>query len=395
MAGPSHVTRDVAGLCYRGCAMSETVKIRGADGVEYAYTLNRVLDGLISALAAGQVDVAVALYAQIREDIAFQLIGRTQGQTAVFRQVANLFFQARDYQRAAYCCEHLDEPQKAAELYERADDNAAAAQMYAAAGNVAKAADMFEKAGSLVEAARLHLHAGGEDHAVRAALCYEKAGKSFDAAAAWEKAGRLENALGQYQSVADDSPEKKHADKQVRLIEEKLGLRRSTTGQIPLSVIQSAPASFIPATTLTTMEGFDVLRRVPLFSELSLPELKVVHHLSAAVDVPVGARLVEHGQPSPALWVLLSAVAEVQGGGQVVARLEPGAHVGEMGIFDDAPAGVDVVVAGPGRCLRLDKAGLRDAMATNDAFAVRLHRGLFRSLRDRLRETTRLVTGGA
>jgi CRP/FNR family cyclic AMP-dependent transcriptional regulator len=374
--------------------MSETVKIRGADGVEYAYTLNRVLDGLVAALSSGQIDAAVALYAQIREDIAFQLIGRTQGNRPVFQQVANLFFQARDYQRAAYCCEQLDEPQKAAELYERADDAAAAAQMYAAAGNVPKAAEMFERAGSHVEAAKLHLHLGGEDHIVRAAMCFEKANRPFEAASAWEQAGRIENALGQYQNVADDSPDKKHADKQVRAIEERLGLRRSTTGQIPLSAVQQAPERFMPATTLTTMEGFDALRRIPLFAELSLPELKAIHHLCVAIDVPAGARLVEAGQPSPALWILLGVTAEVRGGHTTVARIEPGDHVGDMGLFDDSPAEVDVVALSSGRCLRLDKPAFRDAMAASDAFALRIHRGLFRSLRDRLRHTTRLVTGG-
>ena len=374
--------------------MSETVKIRGADGVEYAYTLSRVLDGLVAALSSGQIDAAVALYAQIREDIAFQLIGRTQGHRSVLEQVANLFFQARDYQRAAYCCEQLDEPLKAAELYERAGDAAAAAQMYAAAGNVPKAAEMFERAGSHVEAAKMHLHLGSEDHIVRAAMCFEKAGRPFEAASAWERAGRIENALGQYQSVADDSPDKKHADKQVRAIEERLGLRRSTTGQIPLAAVQQAPERFLPATTLTTMEGFDVLRRIPLFVDLSLPELKAIHHLCVAVDVPAGARLVEAGQPSPALWVMLGVTAEVRGGHTTVARIEPGDHVGDMGLFDDAPAEVDVVAVSSGRCLRLDKPAFLDAMAASDAFALRIHRGLFRSLRDRLRHTTRLVTGG-
>lgn len=372
--------------------MTETVKIRGADGVEYAYTLNRVLDGLVAALSSGQIEAAVALYAQIREDIAFQLIGRTQGNRPVFQQVANLFFQARDYQRAAYCCEQLDEPQKAAELYERADDAAAAAQMYAAAGNVPKAAEMFERAGSHVEAAKLHLHLAGEDHLVRAAMCFEKANRTFEAASAWEQAGRIENALGQYQNVAEDSPDKKMADKQVRAIEERLGLRRSTTGQMSTAAVHQA--AFMPATTLTTMEGFDALRRIPLFAELSLPELKAIHHLCVAVDVPAGVRLVEAGLPSPALWILLGVTAEVRGGHTTVAHIEPGDHVGDMGLFDDAPAEVDVVALTSGRCLRLDKPAFRDAMAASDAFALRIHRGLFRSLRDRLRHTTRLVTGG-
>lgn len=119
--------------------MSDTVTIRGADGADYADTLNRVLGSLIQTLMAGRFNAAVTLYAQIREDVAFQHIGRTQGNVELFRQVADLFFQVRDYQRAGSCCEHLDEPGKTANLYHRADDFGAAAQMYAATGGSAKA----------------------------------------------------------------------------------------------------------------------------------------------------------------------------------------------------------------------------------------------------------------
>jgi CRP-like cAMP-binding protein len=59
-----------------------------------------------------------------------------------------------------------------------------------------------------------------------------------------------------------------------------------------------------------------------------------------------------------------------------------------MGLFDDAAAGVDVVVVQPGRTLRLQKAGFSNLMAANDALALRIHRVLFRTMRDRLRSTT-------
>jgi len=380
--------------------MSDTVTIRGADGADYSYNLDRVLDGLVATLGSGRVDDAAMLYAQIREDIAYQLISRTQGNLEVFRQVANLFFRARDYARAAYCCEHLDEHAKAAELYERADDHAHAAQMYALAGDALKAAEMFEKGGSLVEAAKLHLSLPGNDHAVRAAMCFERAQRPFDAAQAWEKAGRAEKALGLYRAVDDDSPDKKVANKLADALEESLGLQRARTGMI--AAVTSIPigGGDVSAPRVTMMDGFEQLAKLPLFSELSLTELKAIYHLCEIVELPFGAAMIHAGTSSPALWVLLSGVVDVRGtakeGNREVARLQAGAHVGEMGLFDDAPAGVDVVVAAPGRALRLDKQGFREVMAANDAFAVRVHRVLFRTLRDRLRLTTdRLLEGRA
>jgi tetratricopeptide (TPR) repeat protein len=380
--------------------MSDTVTIRAADGTEYAYALDRVLDGLVSALSAGHVDAAVSLYAQIREDIAFQLINKTQAHPEIFRQVANLFFQARDFSRAGYCCEHLDEPAKAAELYERGDDFSAAAQMYAAAGHTKKAAEMFEKAGSLVEAAKLFLLLGaddGDDNVVRAAMCFEKAGRIYDAAVAWMKAERLEKALGLFLSIDEDSPEKKHADAHAKDLQQRLSLKRANTGQMlavgPAAVdIGGGVVLDAHSPSVTMMEGFEALRRVPLFGQLSLAELKTIYHLCQVTDVAFGEKLVEAGKPSPALWIVLNAIVDVRGaGGRDVARLQAGDHLGEMGLFDDAVSGVEVVVAAPGRALRLNKVGFRDAMAANDAFATRIYRVLFSTMRDRLRETTDLL----
>ena len=391
--------------------MSETVTIRGADGGEFFYTLDRVVQGLIQTLTTGRVDEAVELYSRIREDIAFQLISKAQGNDVVFRQVANLFFRARDYQRAAYCCEQLDEQEKAAGLYEKANDPTAAAQCYAAAGQKLKAAEMFEKSGNLVEAAKLYLLEPGPEAAVRAAMCLEKAQRPFDAAQAWEKAGKDEKALALYQAVDNDSPDKKMALRLAKELLERSKLKRASTGMVPAFVDVAAGGALTSSDVaaigggsvdddgknrVTLMEGFDFFGRLPLFAELSLTELKAIYHLCEVVNVSFGVKLVTAGVASSALWVILEGNVDVRGtSGRDVARLQPGDHVGEMGLFDDSPSGVDVIAAASVRALRLDKRGFRDLMAGNDAFAVRVWRVLFLTLRDRLRATTdRLAAGG-
>jgi CRP-like cAMP-binding protein len=42
---------------------------------------------------------------------------------------------------------------------------------------------------------------------------------------------------------------------------------------------------------------------------------------------------------------LLSGTVDVRGGQREIARLQAGAHIGEMSLFDDQSSGVDVVVA--------------------------------------------------
>ena len=142
------------------------------------------------------------------------------------------------------------------------------------------------------------------------------------------------------------------------------------------------------------MEGFDFLKRLPLFEELSLEDLKSLYHLCELRPFSFGEALIRAGQPAPALFILVEGVLDVRSAATAkaapgtVARLQPGAHLGELGLIDDSPSNVDVVAAAPGRVLRLDKVGLQRALAASDALAVKIFRVFLRTMAARLRETT-------
>lgn len=414
----------VAGRKWGNLVSDATVTIKGrAPGeADFFYTLDRVLGGLLAALKAGRVDEAVDVYSRCREDIGFQLISRAQADPELFKQTANLFFRARDFARAAYCCEHLEEHQKAAQLYERCDDYAHAAQMYASCGDRAKAAEMFEKDGNLVEAARLFRD---QKEPLRAAACFERAKRPFDAATMYQEAGRLEKAIEVLNTIDDEHPERKVANRVIKDLMAQANLRRAATGQMPAA--QVGPASALAAPTLsgpvgeaaaappaprpapapepilvgggqlgeggtgivTVMEGFNVLHELPLFSELSLPELKSIYHLCEVTTVQAGDVVIRAGQPAEALFVVMNGELEVRTrAGDHVTMLGVGQHAGEMSLVDDAPAGVDVVVGAPGRVLRLDRRGFRQVLATHDALALRVMKVFVKVLTERLRETT-------
>jgi tetratricopeptide (TPR) repeat protein len=427
--------------------MTDTVTITGADGSEHLYDLERVLASMLQMLQANRVDEAADIYARIRDDVAYPLIARAQGDKDTFRRLANLFFRARDFARAAYCCENLEEPKKAASLYEQAGDFAAAAQMFATAGDVPRAAEMFERAGSLVEAARMYVNVATPEALMRAAACFQRAGRLFDAAQCFERVGRPEQALALYGSIDDDSADKKVAQKLAKALVERIADRADASSVSSVSPVSPSPASSsfsfstpslsaddpdtqppdtepdiaplahltpaqpamtspsprgpqpvllgavarvdVAARPVTMMEGFDALKALPLFAPLSLPELKAVHHLCTVVTLSTQELLIEAGAPSPALWIVLEGGLVVSASsGAEVAQVGRGGHVGEMGLFDDAPASVDVVVAAAGRALRLDRRGFRDMIAANDALAARVYRVLFTTMRDRLRATT-------
>jgi tetratricopeptide (TPR) repeat protein len=432
--------------------MNDTITIRGADGNEFAYQREHVLASLLQLLQVNRVDEAADLYARIREDISFPLIARAQAQKDTFRQVANLFFRARDFARAAYCCEHLDEPKKAASLYEQAGDFVAAAQMFATAGDVPRSAEMFERAGSLVEAARMYVNVGTPEALLRAAACFERAARLFDAAQCYERAGRPEQAIALYRSIDDESPDKKVAQKLARALADRLSPSTSPSGALPAagpttsrfgtgapaptasdptasdtaqharSEAYTAEASAVPMTppdpsspaagpgaslasavvdtpetpAVSIMEGFDGLKSLPLFSPLTLPELKAVYHLCTIVALGPQELLIAAGAPASAVWIVLEGELAVSTrSGAEVARVGAGGHVGEMGLFDDAPASVDVAVSVPGRALRLHRSGLREMVAANDSLAARIYRVLFATLRDRLRATTDKMAASA
>jgi tetratricopeptide (TPR) repeat protein len=389
-----------------------TVTIRGkAPGeADFFYTLERVMGGLLAALKAGRIDEAVDVYTRCREDIGYQIISRSQGDPELFRQVANLFFRARDFSRAAYCCEHLEEPIKAAALYERCDDWPQAAMMYAQAGDRTKAAEMFEKAGNLGEAAKLFKDLG--EH-LRAAQCFERGHKWFDASQSYQAAGQVEKAIQVLNAIDDDSPDRKVANKVIKELMAQAQtagqLQRSNTGQLALSdvtqAVKTAPApiSITPEPILvgggqidesgknivTVMEGFEVLRELPLFAELSLSELKQLYTLCVIQNVDAGAVLIQSGQPAPALFLVMRGELEVKTpAGEHVTALGLGQHAGEMSLVDESPATVDVVASAPSRIIRLDKPGFKKALAANDGLALRVMRVFVRTLIERLRDTT-------
>ena len=389
-----------------------TVTIRGkAPGeADFFYTLERVLGGLLAALKAGRIDEAVDVYTRCREDIGYQIISRAQGDQELFRQCANLFFRARDYSRAAYCCEHLEEHIKAAGLYERCDDWPQAAQMYAAVGDRAKAAEMFEKAGNLTEAAKLFKDLG--EH-LRAAGCFERAHKHFDASQAYQAAGKIEKAIEVLSLIDEDSPDRKVANKVIKDLMAQTQLKRSNTAQLAIADVTAAvkvspaPVSVPGAVVMepilvgggtiaetgknivTVMEGFEVLRELPLFAELSLSELKGLYHLCELKNVDPGAVLIKAGQPAPALFLVMRGELEVRTpDGAVVTALGIGQHAGEMSLVDESPATVDVIASAPSRIIRLDKRGFREALSASDGLALRVMRVFLRTLIERLRETT-------
>ena len=100
--------------------MAEGIQIKGREGEGNTFlTTAQVIQGLIKLLSDGKVAEAADIYSRCQEDIGYLLINKVQSDPRIQKLVANMFFRARDFDKAALCCENLGENDKAAQLYEQ------------------------------------------------------------------------------------------------------------------------------------------------------------------------------------------------------------------------------------------------------------------------------------
>ena len=106
------------------------------------------------------------------------------------------------------------------------------------------------------------------------------------------------------------------------------------------------------------------LRRVPLFSSLTEPQLENLAGGSARRSYPKGRTIVAEGEPSQSMYILLAGRAKVQrsdseGKEVILAVLSSGEFFGEMSLIDDAPRSASVITLEPCEFMAVSKEALR------------------------------------
>ena len=102
------------------------------------------------------------------------------------------------------------------------------------------------------------------------------------------------------------------------------------------------------------------LPKVPIFSGCSQEQLARVSGLATVRNLDDGEVVVREGEPGDEFYVVLTGGATVTRGGDVVAKLQPGAFFGELALFDPAPRNATVTASGASSV----------AVLTRDAFRV-------------------------
>ena len=136
----------------------------------------------------------------------------------------------------------------------------------------------------------------------------------------------------------------------------------------------------------TMLSNLDLLRRVPLFSLLTVAQAEVISGAVIKRRFKRGEALVEQGQKSNALFILLTGRARVmtsdsRGREVILATLAQGDYLGEMSIIDNEPHSASVRAEVQTDVLMLGRAEFARCLTENASMSLVVMRGLVKRLR--------------
>ncbi|HTH11976.1 Crp/Fnr family transcriptional regulator [Acidovorax sp.] len=136
----------------------------------------------------------------------------------------------------------------------------------------------------------------------------------------------------------------------------------------------------------TMLSNLDLLRRVPLFSLLTVAQAEVLSGAVVKRRFKRGEVLVEQGQKSDALYILLTGRARVmasdsRGREVILATLSQGDYLGEMSIIDNEPHSATVRAEVQTDVLTLGRAEFARCLTENASMSLVVMRGLVKRLR--------------
>lgn len=125
----------------------------------------------------------------------------------------------------------------------------------------------------------------------------------------------------------------------------------------------------------------DLLRSIPLFSELGRRELERVEQLTDEVDLPAGQVLMRQGDVGREMYVLASGGARVERNGELLSTMTPGAFIGDISLLSEGTRTATVTLTAPSRLLVLGHREFHELM--DEMPSVRA--GVLRSIAEKLR----------
>ncbi|NMO16869.1 cyclic nucleotide-binding domain-containing protein [Pyxidicoccus fallax] len=352
-------------------------------------------------------DLGDAQRERLRREAAQRPVRERRGLVEVLRR-------ARDFLGAAKLMEGDGEDATVADLYVQSGQYLEAAEAYLRAGEAERAAAAFERAGALERALEVYRRLGARESI---AQCLVRLGRPFEAASLYRDLGQAHaevEALGGVKPedprfveavlrmctlldvegfthralavLADAVSSSEEARADATLVKEKARLLRRMGMEAEAEAVLLRRAA---ATSTPVASGYRFLKAIPIFSELSLEDMKDLYRLARQVVVEPGDVLLEKGAPGTGLFVLMEGTVDVFSGPEQDARhlntLGPGQYLGEISLVQDAPVSAHVRARTPVRALRIRRADFEHFLDTHEAAALRIYRLFTQNLAARVR----------
>jgi CRP-like cAMP-binding protein len=129
----------------------------------------------------------------------------------------------------------------------------------------------------------------------------------------------------------------------------------------------------------------DLLRRVPLFSDLSDGDLRKVASSMKERTFHSGDHVTEEGKGGVGFFVIADGTARVSVGGEDVRTIGPGDYFGEIGLIADIDRTATIVADSDLRCYGMTSWDFRPLVESNASIAWKM----LQVMADRLKEAQR------
>jgi len=126
----------------------------------------------------------------------------------------------------------------------------------------------------------------------------------------------------------------------------------------------------------------DVLRRVPLFADLTKRELQQIARLFKERRFAGGGTVVKEGSGGAAFFLIQSGEAAVTVGGKKRATLKPGDYFGEIALIDEGARMATITATSELVCYGLTYWDFRPLVQGNGVIGWKLLQSLANKLRD-------------
>ena len=130
----------------------------------------------------------------------------------------------------------------------------------------------------------------------------------------------------------------------------------------------------------------DMLKNVPIFSELGRRDLERVSKLMVPRSVRAGEAIIKEGDQAAGFFIISSGkvevVHDVDGKAERLAELGPGDFFGEMALFEGFPRNATVRAVDDTECLAMTRWDFTAEMKNHPEIAVSMVPVLVRRLRE-------------